>query len=563
MYPVTQAFIAAQQAGERPVVLAFLGSRMGNRVYGKTMPTAAQMGNAGGLVIYDGTVSVGDETIFGSANIVISWGPLAVAFGSLRETLTPEESDVLIGLAGAEIPQITVTFDNTEQEFSDILAEEDFLGQTLRLRLGYPSLSYTDFVQVFSGTVIQKRIDAQSLTLTMDAGQFDNLKATYFLGKSSRYANPERDNELLPVVLGDCTINAGKGTVKAICIDTVNHYYLFADHAVLSEANGNVITVYEDGVEVTSGVSVTTSGTDENGRTIAYLTFTAAPEGEITVSCKGLASGSTLYENPVEVLEQLLDLMEVNDDLNASMFARAEQIADEQAWKAAKVIQEEQAKSQHVQDLVSSFLGDWWYNSQGELVISFDFAAENVSYNIAGILNDSLCSYEGLQDGLINIVNQPIAYYAPDAEGDFIGFDDGESHVNILSQQIYGVRSYDFTFDWIRSDTVIDGLLEIIAERFASPPRILNLTESSFLNCHVERGDYVLAGYNALRDEQGEALKNQIWRVMEIEKNLDAFTIHYLLQDTESFWPDDPIIYDGTYSVGSYAGRTRNRRDLW
>ena len=563
MYAVSSAFIAAQQAGEKPVVLAFLQSNMGRRVYGKEMPTPAHMGNAGGLVMYDGTASVGDGTIFGAANVVIEWGANVVSFGSIRETLSSEDTDVLIGFQGTEIPQISVVLDNTELDFSTILQEEDFLGQTLSLRMGFPSLGYGDFIQIFSGTVVHKNIDATSLTLTVDSGTFTALQETFYLGKSSRYANPEQDNELLPVVYGDCTVNHGTGTIKAVCIDTVHHYYLFADHPVLSEADGNMITVYQDGIEITTGFTVTTSGIDENGKTIAFLTFESDPEGEITVACQGKAHGADVIENPAVILQDLLDVMSVNDSVNASLFARAEQIAKVQGWKAAKVIREERSKASHIQNLVSSFLGDWWYNSENEIVLSFDFAAEQVSYNIAGILNDSLCSYDGLSDELNNVCNQPVAYYAPDAEDSMLGFHDGEDVKDMLSQQAYGVQTHEFTFEWVREENTINQLLEVLVERFGTPLRMLTVTENSFLNCHVERGDYVVAGYTVLFGDDGNPLKNQIWRVLEIEKDLDDFTIRYLLQDTGVFWPVAPIIYDGSYSIGGYAGRTRSLQNLW
>jgi hypothetical protein len=68
------------------------------------------------------------------------------------------------------------------------------------------------------------------------------------------------------------------------------------------------------------------------------------------------------------------------------------------------------------------------------------------------------------------------------------------------------------------------------------------------LNLHCERGDYVLASIPMLRDAEAYPLRNEIWRILEIETNFDTMSINYLLQDTGAYQTTD--------------GSTRDRRIL-
>jgi len=170
MYRVTENYLAAQLAGERPVVLAFIQSRMGLRVYGAGTPTVAQIGSYGGIIIYDGSTSIGDSSIYGSQTIILDKAARAISFGSLSETMSPEGDNILAGFAGqSEISQLSVTLNNIKGHFSDVLQEENFLTKTLRLRQGYALLGYSDFINLFSGKItelslsdIELRITAQS-----------------------------------------------------------------------------------------------------------------------------------------------------------------------------------------------------------------------------------------------------------------------------------------------------------------------------------------------------------------------------------------------------------------
>ena len=53
-------------------------------------------------------------------------------------------------------------------------------------------------------------------------------------------------------------------------------------------------------------------------------------------------------------------------------------------------------------------------------------------------------------------------------------------------------------------------------------------------------------------------LKNQIWRALEVNRNLDGFVMGYKLIDTGDYYPEPPIYYNGSTVIGDYNGRGRS-----
>lgn len=573
MIQVTYNFLEALKDREGVVVFAYVGSNMGRRVFGKIHPVDQWTGSTGGIIQYNGVASVGDGSLFGSENIIINADEIVLSFGSLRETLVPDGNDLLASLKETEKTGSTLILNNTNFYFSDILADESFITQEILYKLGFPSLSHDDFIQIYSGEIISETA-GETCSLSSKAGTLQDLEIIYYPGRSSRYANPESQDEVLPDVYGDCTKNSTGGPIKAVCIDTVNHYYLFANHAILSVANGNTITVYKDGVVISSGFSIVTSGTDENGDTIAYLNFTSAPSGVITVSCMGMDDGDgSLLENPVDILEAMLDRMNVTDIQNSQAFAQARQTAESEDYKAAGVVIQEKNRSFWVKHLLNSFLGDFWHNANDEIVISLDTISRN-SIQISAFLDESDLDYSEEPERLReNICNQAVIRYAPffssldrryseGASESWGKIDDGNSSKDVASQTQYGIQERAFDLWWVRDDTVVSTIQSNIIAEFKDNIWIFPVAENSFKHCYLEKGDYIVSGCRYLRDEDGNELINQVWRILEINRDLDNFKQTYRLIDTGDYYPEPPIYYNGTTNIGDYSGRGRSTQRL-
>ncbi|HPZ00287.1 MAG TPA: hypothetical protein PLS28_02330 [Clostridiales bacterium] len=112
------------------------------------------------------------------------------------------------------------------------------------------------------------------------------LNDTYYLSRSGRYNNPLNTNDRLPIVYGDLT-DGTSGNWILPCIDTVNHVYCYADHEVLSVADGNSVSIYKDGVLVDPGDYVfDESDNYEFEGTIAKITF-STDQGNAVISARG------------------------------------------------------------------------------------------------------------------------------------------------------------------------------------------------------------------------------------------------------------------------------------
>lgn len=169
MILTSEAYIKAQESNARDVFLGFFQSRMGRRCYSFQTPTAEQMGSAGGIATYNGDTYVGDGSLYGSQAIILDWGALMVSFGSLRETLSPENTNLLSSLTGEEISGMTITLNNNTQHFSEVLWKESFFFQTFLLRHGYVGLTYRDFISLYTGVITQETLTDTELVVVTQA----------------------------------------------------------------------------------------------------------------------------------------------------------------------------------------------------------------------------------------------------------------------------------------------------------------------------------------------------------------------------------------------------------
>ncbi|MCP4708176.1 MAG: hypothetical protein GY869_06100, partial [Planctomycetes bacterium] len=211
------------------------------------------------------------------------------------------------------------------------------------------------------------------------------LTDTFLLAKSNRYTNAENDNEALPLVYGDLTENSTQGVWLTPCIDTVNHYYCIAQTPILSVANGNVVKVYVDNELVTSGYTVITDDDLESQGRIAYLDFSSAPDGTVTVACSGAAADGVLITNPISIIEHILSLAEDTTPRHATTFSQAKYAADYYDYKASGVIIADNPPFFWLVNILSSFLGEVWINNRAELVIRLDTPLQS-TLQIAGWL---------------------------------------------------------------------------------------------------------------------------------------------------------------------------------
>lgn len=573
MYPYNQNWDAAQARGEEPLVLAWFQSRMGLRVYGKHAPTPASMHNTTGMITYNGGAAIGSDVVFGGLHVVFDSGARVLRFGAITESLGSDRDQILLGLQGAEIGSVTITLDNADGYVSDVIAQESFLGQMFTLRIGYPSLSYADWRACVCGMVVDQTLTPTTCEIVVNA-LTPNLDASYAMPRASRYSRPQNGTDILPMPYGNLSEGAAADVWKCPCVDTANRVYCVSARPILPVASGNAVRVYVDGVLATSGYTLTTSGNYESKGNIAYLTFASAPSGDVTVAGCGIVNGAgQLLSSPLDILADILTQAGAAMTWNAAALAAAQRVVAARGYVAAGVLISDQSLAALLTSVMASFLGDWWLNADGELVVCFSAGATN-QYNIAAFLTEADSMDVSVKQSVSNLCNQAAAYYAPrfttrdqrtttgaslDA---FDGYHDGAAYRDAQSQAAYGARKVEFSWHWLRRAATAATLQAQIVALFAAPVRVLMLTAPHWRHVGVERGDYVVASCAALRDEAGQPLRNQIWRVLEVRRDFDACSMSYVLQDTGGYYPEPPQQYDGALTVGGYLGRVRDARQL-
>jgi len=165
MRQITQNFWAAQEANTHPIVLVLLTSNMTRRLYSVRKTSDTEQGGSGGMILYDGAYTYGDDSLYGAFGLLADSGPRVLSFGSIRETLAPENNNLLASLNQTDIGSFSIEFDNADGKFSNILQTESFLNNDLEILFGFRDLAFSDFKSLFTGTIIEELLMFTKLRL--------------------------------------------------------------------------------------------------------------------------------------------------------------------------------------------------------------------------------------------------------------------------------------------------------------------------------------------------------------------------------------------------------------
>ena len=379
-----------------------------------------------------------------------------------------------------------------------------------------------------------------------------NLNDIFYLGRAGRYDNPLNSNDRLPVVYGDLT-DGTNGIWELPCIDTVNFVYCFADHAVLSVANGNSITIYADGVEVDSADYTFDESNDyESEGAIATVTFDADQvNAKITARGKGKSSGATLTENIIDIVN---DYLTVENDFDATTYddaskSKASAVFDSQSYKAAGVIDKDVKSWELLQKMMGSFLGSAWYNGAGDLAFDIDD-------NSTGFWGEPIPRGEVVRATakrrLENVINQcPCNYAYNYAAGGFLKHTDDASDADSASQNIYGTRKPDnpYQFYWCRDADSVDTVQALIVTKFADPIWEVDLTDKTMKRAHIDVNDWIALNLGFLFDADGVEMVNQQFKVVSVRPDFNLDQIKFRAIDT-GYFMSVAYLADGTYTAG-------------
>lgn len=567
MIPTSKVFYDALTRSELPEILCILDSTDGSRwAFGKNRPSLA-MSTANQ---WDGTRLYGEGTYGGDLGL-ISAEASVLMFGSISASIAYSNKDIMMSLTQMEIGSMQVVFDNAGGFFADLLGGDkavSFLNCTLQITCGFPTTTFTDYIELFSGTITEETLDNKSLKVLAQSST-PGLMEVYTLPKSSRYASPQTDSDCLPIIYGNTAEGSTQGTSVCPCIDTVNSVYCLASHALPASAS---IILYEDNEALTGGYVITRSGDYEEQGIIAYATFTTPPTGAITMTT---TAGKNSLTNPVDILADMLDAAGDATAHNSSAWTRATQDAAILNYAAAGIISSDNTPAYWMTDLLGSFLGSWYINNTREIVISFDSALLD-SGAIAGVLRERDASKITGQRTRANLCNQLAVNYVysladvdkrfkRNVNPQYLQYADGITTINAASQAKYGSLLKTLDLNWCRNLATVTTLQVRVIARYADPVWMITFPDQTFWNVCVEPGDFVLYSWEDQQDLDGEPVKNQIARVLSITRDLDALTCTFKLTDVGLWLTTEPYLWDGSHVYGTKGetyGSNRDRRDV-
>jgi hypothetical protein len=395
------------------------------------------------------------------------------------------------------------------------------------------------------------------------------LTDTFYLKRAGRYANPLNTGDRLPVAYGDLT-DGTLGLWEAKCIDTVNYVYCFAAHEVLSVANGNSVTVYENDLLLDPAMYTFDEANDyESEGVIATLTFTTPKTGSIiTVRGKGkptTSGGATLMENIIDIAN---DFFVVENDFTSALYeatakAKASHIFTAQSYKAAGLIAKDAKIWDIVTEMLASFLGSAYLNGAGNLVLEIDDNTTPYQYGQAGIIPNCESVLVSAKQKLANIINQCPCNYAYNYYTNvFRSQTNDAAHADAISQGIHGVREPNtpYQFYWCRDITSVQKIQDIIVAKFKNPIYEIEIEDQTLKRVGNDIGDIIIHTVDSLYDETETPLYNNYWRVVGVSRDFNRGKINFSAIQTGyylivAYLADGTHIADGSILAG-------NNRDI-
>lgn len=567
MYRVPITFHKRLLRGEVPITYALITTHLGYRAYAaKELTQVFDISGyiADGSVMADGTHTAGSETIG-----LIDKAARVLDMGRLERTIQPKKDDVLAAYSGKQLQHISIELDNADRYFSRLIAKEPFVGRPIAIRCGFEADSYASHINLFTGIISE--IDVGH-TMTIEADERGTASATgklltdtCYLKRAGRYAKPLNTNDRLPIVYGDLT-DGTLGLWECPCIDTDNYVYCFAGHEVLSVANGNSITVYENDLELDPSLYSFDEANDYEGQgTIAIINFTTPKTGSI-ITVRGMGKptatgGATLMDNIVDIVN---DFLTVENDFTSSIYeatakARAAQVFTAQSYAAAGVINEDAEIWEIVTEMMASFLGGAYLDGDGELVLEIDDNTIPYQYGQAGVIPRGEAELLSAAQRLGNIINRcPCNYRYSWRVGEFKAQTDDSAHASAISQGVYGAREpgTPYQFYWCRDLTSVQTIQDIIVAKLKDPVYEIEIEDQTLCRVGNDIGDIIIHSADMLYDSAENPLYNHYWKIIGVDRDFNtgkvAFralqTAYYL---TVAYLADGTHLADGSIHAGS------------
>ena len=368
----------------------------------------------------------------------------------------------------------------------------------------------------------------------------DRLSDVFHIGRASRYADPEFEDQSLPIIYGDLSVPSrlNAGVYELPKIDTADGgVYCVAAH----EISGAVALFDDDGRIEPDNYALELSRNFQGRGEIATAAFAEPPKGRVTAVCKGKKDASgALVENPAEVAYDLMTSVWgfSEQDIDMQAFSRAATSAKALGYRASGIILDDHAPADVLTSLLGDFLGRYEIDSFARLKIHItgEKTAAMSPQKVLPRFAHSRIEAEMARD---TVINQVPALYAKDYPGArYIKHDDGSATENRSSQRLYGVRrppQSPLRLEWVRRESVAAAVQSRIVALYHEPTRILTIEDGSLRALEIEPDDYVAFSVPWMRSRRLEPLVNQIGEVIEVNYDLGEQGMELKIRDTGYF----------------------------
>ena len=165
MYKRALGYFEKLNDGKKLIAFCQITNSAGVRIFGTISPPE-NVNVPESPQIYDATYTYNGAITYGSnSNTVIDYGGRVLSWGELRETLLPDEDDLILSQQAQEISTVSLVLNNADKYFSKLLGRENLISATVEIIVGFLEIGKSDFLSIFEGAVNDFELNSTDIVL--------------------------------------------------------------------------------------------------------------------------------------------------------------------------------------------------------------------------------------------------------------------------------------------------------------------------------------------------------------------------------------------------------------
>ena len=438
----------------------------------------------------------------------------------------------------------SIVLANGDGEFDNIFQSWAWENKTLRIRFGGEDLPYTEYVTVFEGIITQKALTLKTLTFTFQDKK-DQLTSSldFETYETADYSdlNAEDVGKPIPHVWGKVKKMPAVCTNRDESPTPTNYTFKIAD--TTTHDIENVTAAYVNDVSKTV-VSVTVG---DGTFTIAATDYTAGDP--VTADVSGfIDASSVLIENPIDILEELLELADYTDaDWDTTARASAQTKAAQ--FPCGLVMNAYGSMLDAVGNLMKSCFGTFYINNDGEFSVKvFTPITESGLDAVSDLdIKDGTLKIKALTSKIRKVFR--CGYSKNWGEGDSYAYKQATATDTERIYDITKSRTVPTLISTEAGATIWNGRMKILYETGVT--EITYVTSLQFASKNI--GDNMILSFRRRREDADIAwLSERRVDLLDITKNFQTGEMSFVVDDLKRIgdgvghWTDTPPAFPDT-----------------